>query len=80
MPNLGFPDLIILAWVIIAVLIVVGIVWFLRGPRKQQTASPPGAPPSWLADPTLRHQYRYWNGAQWTPDVSDDGVQSSDPL
>ena len=24
------------------------------------------APPAWLADPTGRHQMRYWDGQQWT--------------
>jgi hypothetical protein len=27
-----------------------------------------------------RHQYRYWDGTQWTGAVSDGGAQSSDPL
>lgn len=34
---------------------------------------------SWQPDPFGRHQYRYWNGTEWTDQVSDDGVVSSDP-
>jgi uncharacterized protein YxjI len=34
---------------------------------------------NWLADPTKRHQYRYWNGSAWTEHVADNGVQSTDP-
>lgn len=34
--------------------------------------------PGWLADPTGRHQLRYWDGRQWTSHVSDGGVQGSD--
>ncbi|KAF0209556.1 MAG: DUF2510 domain-containing protein [Actinomycetota bacterium] len=37
-------------------------------------------PAGWNADPTARHQLRYWDGARWTSFVSDDGVQSTDPL
>src|SRR5258708_22906956 len=35
---------------------------------------------SWQPDPSGRHQLRYWDGQTWTDAVSDDGVQSSDPL
>ena len=34
---------------------------------------------SWQPDPFGRHQYRYWNGSEWTDQVSNDGVVSSDP-
>jgi len=37
-------------------------------------------PAQWAPDPSGRHQYRYFNGQGWTPHVSDDGVQGSDPL
>lgn len=33
----------------------------------------------WLADPTKRHQYRYWDGSAWTEHVADNGVQGVDP-
>ena len=39
----------------------------------------PQNPPRWAADPTARHQYRYWDGNDWTDQVSDNGVVSSDP-
>jgi len=43
--------------------------------------APPGGPaPGWYADPSGRHQYRYWDGASWTVHVADDGVQSDDQL
>ncbi len=38
------------------------------------------APAQWYADPTGRHTHRYWDGAQWTPHVADDGRTASDPL
>jgi hypothetical protein len=41
--------------------------------------SPPN-PPRWAADPTGRHQYRYWDGGQWTENVYDAGVESRDPV
>ncbi|HLM64742.1 MAG TPA: DUF2510 domain-containing protein [Acidimicrobiales bacterium] len=34
----------------------------------------------WQPDPTRRHEYRYWDGSQWTDDVSDRGVTSIDAV
>jgi hypothetical protein len=34
---------------------------------------------SWQPDPFGRHQYRYWNGSEWTDQVANDGVTSVDP-
>jgi hypothetical protein len=34
---------------------------------------------SWYADPTGRHQYRYWDGTHWTDRVADDQVVGTDP-
>jgi uncharacterized RDD family membrane protein YckC len=36
-------------------------------------------PARWAPDPLSRHQYRYWDGSQWTEHVSDDGVVATDP-
>jgi hypothetical protein len=36
--------------------------------------------PGWNPDPTGRHEYRYWDGGNWTDDVSDNGVTSVDPV
>lgn len=33
----------------------------------------------WHADPSGRHEHRYWDGAAWTDQVSDGGVASVDP-
>jgi hypothetical protein len=32
----------------------------------------------WYGDPTARHEYRYWNGANWTAQVSDRGTVGTD--
>lgn len=40
----------------------------------QQTAVAAG----WYADPTGRHEQRYWDGAKWTADVADAGAASQD--
>ena len=37
-------------------------------------------PAEWYEDPTQRHQLRYWDGAQWTPHVADDGRTAYDSL
>jgi hypothetical protein len=36
-------------------------------------------PGSWRLDPTKRHQYRWWDGDEWTDKVSDRGVRAIDP-
>jgi hypothetical protein len=35
---------------------------------------------SWLPDPSGAHELRYWDGAAWTPHVSDAGTTAQDPL
>jgi len=37
-------------------------------------------PAGWNPDPAGRHQYRYWDGATWTDQVSDVGQVTTDPL
>lgn len=37
-------------------------------------------PAAWHADPTGRHQHRYWDGAQWTEHVANNGAQGVDPV
>ena len=37
-------------------------------------------PAAWVADPTRRHEARYWDGERWTEHVSDAGVSGADPL
>lgn len=36
--------------------------------------------PGWYADPMGRHQYRWYDGTQWTDTVASGGTQSTDPL
>jgi hypothetical protein len=80
MPMIGPIELMIMLFiVVILVIVVVTIVVAVRRPGRQGLV-PAAAPPGWLTDPLQRHQYRYWDGAQWTGAVSDDGAQSSDPL
>jgi hypothetical protein len=33
----------------------------------------------WHPDPSGRHQLRYWSGTEWTDQVTDNGVPSTDP-
>ncbi len=37
-------------------------------------------PADWYPDPGGRHQVRYWDGSRWTDYVTDNGVQTLDPL
>jgi hypothetical protein len=34
----------------------------------------------WFADPSRRHELRYWDGERWTEQVSDGGTRAIDPL
>lgn len=36
-------------------------------------------PPAWYPDPMGRHEFRYFDGAQWTEHVSNRGVAAIDP-
>lgn len=38
------------------------------------------APADWYRDPVGRHDFRYWDGAQWTDHVSSRGLQGLDPV
>ncbi len=40
----------------------------------------PTVPAGWKADPTGRHQFRYWDGFHWTENVADAGEQSRDSV
>ncbi len=40
----------------------------------------PSVPEQWAPDPTGRHQYRWWDGREWTPHVADNGVSGFDPI
>jgi uncharacterized protein YxjI len=37
-------------------------------------------PPNWYPDPMGRHEYRWFDGTQWTEQVSSHGRQTTDPL
>jgi uncharacterized protein YxjI len=37
-------------------------------------------PPDWYPDPMGRHEYRWYDGSQWTEQVSSHGRQSTDAL
>jgi cytoskeletal protein RodZ len=39
-----------------------------------------GVDAGWHADPSGRHEYRYWDGSGWTDQASDNGVSLLDPL
>lgn len=50
-------------------------------PPTATAQAPVGAAPAaWSADPTGRHQLRYWDGSAWTANVSDNGAVSQDPI
>lgn len=38
----------------------------------------PASPPAWYPDPSGRFHYRWWDGTQWTSQVSTDGHHLTD--
>ena len=36
-------------------------------------------PSGWYTDPTSKYSYRFWNGSQWTNQVSTGGKTGADP-
>jgi len=51
---------------------------YVRKVRRDTGANLPAA--GWHHDPTEGHQFRYWNGSQWTEIVSDGGATLVDPM
>jgi len=39
----------------------------------------PSVPADWYKDPAGRYEFRYWDGSQWTENVSRAGVMYKDP-
>jgi len=52
----------------------------IAGSGMTATATLARIAPRWMNDPTGRHQYRYWDGENWTENVYDAGVESRDPV
>jgi hypothetical protein len=46
----------------------------------QEAGEPRAASAGWFADPTTRHELRYWNGELWTDQVADHGTRAIDPI
>lgn len=57
---------------------------FGQQPYGQQPVAPPppveNPPFGWYADPSGRHEKRYWDGTRWTEHVSDGEARSTDPV
>jgi hypothetical protein len=67
---------------ILAMFVVVQLTDRLEAMRAAGPATTPvvGPAPGWYTDPAGRFQHRYWNGAQWTENVSTAGVAGVDPM
>lgn len=92
---IAFVAMLLLAFVIefwpvlLAILALVLLVWGLtkvsrtcssRLDKMSETSRGIQSPAGWYADPLGAHQYRFWNGFQWTDYVAQDGVVSRVPL
>jgi hypothetical protein len=47
------------------------------GPEASQ-GGPPVSPPAWHPDPSGRFHWRWWDGREWTSQVSIDGQHMID--
>ncbi|MBN2848718.1 MAG: DUF2510 domain-containing protein [Coriobacteriia bacterium] len=43
-------------------------------------AAPQTVAAGWYADPTGRHEQRYWDGSTWSDSVADGGTSAVDPF
>lgn len=53
---------------------------FGSDPKAASSGPAPQVAAGWHPDPYGRHQYRYWDSANWTGSVSDNGVVAQDPV
>lgn len=53
---------------------------FGSDPKLNQVSGVSGVPAGWFPDPIGKHQFRYWDSAQWTSSVADGGVTTTDPM
>ena len=80
MGRIGLVELLILVFLVVAVL---GVVFLVRlGVRSGTPSAQPSSAAGgrWAADPTRRHELRWWDGQTWSPSVSDQGVLGHDPI
>ena len=74
MGRIGLGELLILAFLVAG---FVGLVFLVRlGVRNGSRPAHPSIASGgrWAADPTRRHELRWWDGQTWSPSVSDQGV------
>ncbi len=80
--GLGGAEYWILGMICVVVLgpalIIAVVVWAINRGKASRPAQ--GVSAGWMADPTGRHELRYWNGSAWTAHVSDAGAPSQDPV
>ena len=55
-------------------------VLLMKSGSAPQGIAPPHPNSQWLADPTGRHEFRLWDGRQWSAHVSDRGRAGFDPI
>ncbi len=73
--------LIVMILMALVIAVTVGVVLFARTASGSPAASTPPPPTGrWAPDPAGVHELRWWDGAAWTPSVSDAGVPGHDPL
>ena len=80
MGRIGLVELLILALLVVAFVVLVLLVRLGVRSGAQPAQPSIAAGGRWAADPTRRHELRWWDGQRWSPSVSDQGVLGHDPL
>jgi Protein of unknown function (DUF2510) len=80
MGRIGPTEIIIVFMLLAVIGVVVAVVVVAVRSGSRQSSAPTHAVGRWAADPSRRHELRWWDGTRWTPSVSDSGVLSHDPL
>ena len=80
MGALGTTELLVVLLLVVAPMLVVVLVIKAFANRPPTSPAAGSGAARWARDPSHRHELRYWDGVCWTDLVSDQKVESRDPL
>ncbi len=76
--GIGVMELIICGLLLVFLAVAAVIIVLVKRGSSTGISPAPSIPAGWHPDPHGRHELRFWDGCQWTSNVSDAGVQSVD--
>jgi amino acid transporter len=78
LPSWAWAMIGFLSLLLCAVLFLIASRTTKVGPEPHRSVAPPEA--GWYPDPKMEHQFRYWDGAEWTSRVEDAGVERNESV